>query len=561
MSYQQETRLGDSIVITPYNAGRTIGSAIWRIIKGENEVLYTNSIWRGTDKLLDGYATSAQWRPTLWITDARAGAEDKLGRLDDFFTQIRRRVDQGHVVLVPVDGVSRAPEILLQLNDYWMREGLPQNIYFLSHASQQIIETVNQMSEWLHERLTQHVLQTTQACFELPKVNCIVDVNDLPQGGYVVLATSDTLGHGFSRRIFLANCSKASQVVYFTTRQPKGSLAEALRADNTHRDLALVETYREPLSGEELLAFRQAREMERLREAIVDRFSDSDESDDADQPEAEKPAAALPLRSRFQFAAPRRPVLTDYGAHIEHADYAKGAQHAALVDEKSAAAINQPVVVRSIIEEPEDVPSKYCRNELDFAFRATALYFDFEARTKFFQLKSLLQKYSPPHIVIIGANHESTMMLHDVIKDNIKSIVSTPSIGENVFLTLDQSTLKIGLSRALYNRLDFRKIDDFSEVAYIEAVLVPDDVVGRSAKPRDGVVPHHASFIGHISMPDLVNRFNERGLKTVLQNGIFVGARQIEVRQTGDNTISVEGVMCADFVKVRNIIQEMFAMV
>jgi hypothetical protein len=303
--------------------------------------------------------------------------------------------------------------------------------------------------------------------------------------------------------------------------------------------------------------------MERLRDATVDRFSDSDEMDDENQPEAEvgKLIAAQPLKSRFQFAMPRRPPLTDYGVHIEHIDYAKGAQHAALVDEKTAQAIAQPLAVRSIVEDPEDVPSKYCKNKLVFTFRATSMYFDFEARIKFFHLKALLQRYSPPHVIIIGANHEATMMLHDVIKDNMKAIVSTPNIGENVFLTFDQSSMKIGLSRALYNRLDFKKIDGFSDVAYLDAVLAPDDVIGRSAQPIDDVVPHHASFIGKIDLPELMERLKDCGLKVMFANGLIVGRRKIEVRQTGENTISVEGVMCADFVKIRNIIQEMFAMV
>jgi cleavage and polyadenylation specificity factor subunit 2 len=566
MSYQEELTIGDNIIITPYKAGRTIGSAIWRITKGENEVIYTNSIWQGSDRLLDGYQTSAQWHPTLWILDARGGADDKTIRADEylsFFQTIRKRVDQGHVVLLPVDGVSRALEILLQLHEFWESQGLLQNIYFLSHTSQQIIETVNQMSEWLHQELTQKVLQTTQSCFDLPRVTCITDMNDLPPGGYVVLATSDTLEHGFSRRIFLANGSRPSQLVCFTTKQPKGSLAEMLTTDNTHRDIPLVEKLREPLIGEELLAYRQQQEMARLREATVDRFSDSDETDEENQPEADlgKVVTAQPLKSRFQFAIPKRPPMTDYGVHIEHADYAKGVQHAALVDEKTAQAIAQPLVGRSIVEDPEEVPSKYCRTEQLFQFKATSMYFDFEARTKFFRLKALLQRYSPAHVIIIGANHEATMTLHDVLKDNMKAFISTPSIGENVFLTFDQSTLKIGLSRALYNRLDFKKIDDFSEVAYLDAVLAPDDVIGRSAKPVDEVVPHHASFIGKIDMPALMGRLTDQGLKVVFQNGLIVGRRKIEVRQTGDNTISVEGVMCADFIKLRNIIQEMFAMV
>jgi Cft2 family RNA processing exonuclease len=380
--YQQELRIADGIETTPYNAERTIGSAIWRITQGENEIIYTNSIWRGADRLLDGYYTSAQWHPTLWIVDARAGADDKPVRPEEFFQTIRKRVDQGHIVLLPVDGVSRALEILLQLHDFWEHQGLPQTIYFLSYKSQQIIETVNQTSEWFHQNLTKIVLQTTQSCFDLPKVSCISDINDLPPNGFVVLATSDTLEHGFSRRIFLKNCSKPSQLIYFTTRQPKGSLAEMLRTDNTHRDLPLIEEFKEPLTGDDLLSYRK-QEVERMSYATVDHFSDSDESDDGNQPEADtgKLLAAQPLRNRFQFAMPKRPPLTDYGLHIEHADYAKGAQHAALVDEKTAQAISQSLVVRSIVEEPEDVPSKYYGNELVFAFKATLMYFDFEART------------------------------------------------------------------------------------------------------------------------------------------------------------------------------------
>jgi cleavage and polyadenylation specificity factor subunit 2 len=563
MTYGQEMRLGDNIIVTPYNAGRSIGSAVWRITKGENEVLYTNSIWQGNDRLLDRFAMSPEWHPTLWILDARAGAGEKQKPVDEFFfKQIRMRVDQGNIVLLPVDGVSRALEILFLLNEHWTQRSMPRNIYFLSHTSKQVVETVNQLAEWLNESVKKMVLETTLSPFDLEKVEYISEMSDLPQGGVVVLATSDSLEHGFSRKIFLQSASRPNQLVFFTTRQPRGSLAESLRTDNTHRDIELLEQYREPLTGAELLQFRQMRDLERAGEATIDRFSSSDEPSDYEGPEEpDKVVVPQTLKNRFQFASQRRQSPTDYGSSIDHSEYAKGIQHAALVDEQTAQQILAPVVIRSIVEEPEDVPSKFVQNKLVFQFRATCDYFDFEARTNFFQLKALLQKYSPQHIIIIGAGHEPTMQLHDIIKDCMKTIVSTPGVGENVYLTPGQSAMKIGLSRALYNRLDFKKVNDFNEVAFLDAVLAADDMGGRSARPVEHALPHHANFIGKISMPALRDLLTERGMTTTFKGGIFVGARKIEVRQVGENTIAVEGPMCADFIKIRNIIQEMLPMV
>jgi hypothetical protein len=74
----QEMRLGHKIIIMTFNAGCSIGSTIRRIAKGENEVLYTDSMLVATDHLLDGYQTSAQWHPALWIIEAGACKESGL---------------------------------------------------------------------------------------------------------------------------------------------------------------------------------------------------------------------------------------------------------------------------------------------------------------------------------------------------------------------------------------------------------------------------------------------------------------------------------------------------
>jgi hypothetical protein len=418
------------------------------------------------------------------------------------------------------------------------------------------------MSEWLRKKLMQRVVQTVLSPFELTNVKCVTRISELPfekEIGFIVFATSDTLEHGFSRKIFLNNVGGHTNIVYFTTREPKNSLAEQLRVDNTHRDLQLVERYREPLSDQELLEYRRRKELERINESTI-----ADEGEDDDNlEEIEKIVSVQMLKRGFQFAASRRSTLTDYGADIDKKEYAKGVTHAALIDEKVVQAIPLAPTIKSVIEEPEEVPTKLIERERVFGFKATSLYFDFDARTNFFTMKGFLQKCSPAHIIVIGGTLKSTMNLQDVIKQNMKGIVSTPSVLENVFLTLDQLSMKIGLSRALYTRLDFRKVDEFSEISYIDAVLANDDISGLvSARPVEASSAHRANFVGKISIPDLRDKVVEHGMKAVTgQAKLVCGRRKVEVRQVGENTLAMDGVMCADFIRVRNIIQEMLPMV
>ncbi|OHT01772.1 hypothetical protein TRFO_31289 [Tritrichomonas foetus] len=567
MTYQQECTLGENIIITPYKAGRSIGGAVWRIVKGQNEIIYSNSIYNGNDRHLGGFdqAVISQWHPTLWIVDARAddrGGDEKAIETR-FFKPIFDKLNDNKIVLFPVDGLARTLEVLIHLNDEWIKRNIQAPIYFLSHSSSQIYNAVNQLTEWLNRELTEKVLSTIESPFELKSVHFINEIGQIPnlgREGCVILATSDTLERGFSRQLFLKHVGKSTNLIFFTTKEPEGSLAKQLMSDNTHRDLNLIEKYREPLTGQELFDYKTKKEMEHFNQNI--RMSESDTEGDSDNSEENNSTQQLTMKSRFQFTCRKKAAVTDYGAQIDPSEYAKGVQHAVLHDKETKASVTTPVVARSFLEEPEEVPSKLVENKIVFHFVATSRFYSFDARTNFFTLQQFLKKASPSHVIIIGSTLEQTMKLHDVIKDNINTIVSTPSVGETVYLTHDQSSMKIGLSRALYSRLDFKKYDEHNEVAYIDAILATDDISGLvSAKPVEVSQPHHANFVGKIDMPNLRQRLNDAGIKHTGKGKLVCGPRKVEVRQVSENALSVEGPMCADFIKIRNIIQDMLPMI
>lgn len=569
MTYQQEKELGDNIIITPYKSGRSIGGAVWKITKGQNEVIYTNSIYNGNDKHLGGFnqADISQWHPTLWIVDARGPErserpnDEKAMRMN-FLNPITKKLDENKTVLLPVDGLARTLEILIQLNDYWAKNNDSRPIYFLSHSSQQICKYVNQLTDWLNKDLTEKFINSIETPFDLKYVRCVTEISEISNINNepcVILATSDTLERGFSRKLFLKYIGNLTNLVFFTTREPKGTLSEQLRIDNTHRTLNLIERYREPLKGAELDEYRQKKEAEHNQ--IIHSSETDTETDDENMEDKTSGISQMTIKNKFQFTMNKKPPVTDYGLQIDPQEYAKGVSHAALIDDKAQPQMSAPVP-RSFLEEPDDVPSKFIENEIQFDFRATSKFYSFEARTNFFTLQQFLKKATPSQVIIIGANLESTMKLHDVIKDNITTTVSTPNVLEPVYLSRDQASMKIGLSRALYHRLDFKKVDDHNEVAYIDATLTQDEISGLvSAKPVDVLQPHHANFVGKIDMPDLRVRLTNAGISNEGKGKLICGKRKVEVRQVNENTISVEGPICADFIKISNIIQEMLPMI
>lgn len=567
MNYGQEMQLGDNIIITPYESGRSIGGAVWRIVKGQNEVIYTNSIYNGKDRHLNGFnqANISQWHPTLWIVDARGSTNrqdtnDKNNLEKKFFRPILEKLKQNKTVLLPVDGLARTLELLMVLNDFWeKRPNDPRPIYFLSHYSVDIYDTVNKFTDWLNSDLKKKFTETLEKPFELPRIRCIKKIEDiegLGQQPCIILATSDTLERGFSRQLFIDTIGRSSNLIFFTTAEPKNSLAEQLRVDNTHRQFTLIERHREELQGVELIEYNAKKDAEQAIHS-----SESDESDSDDHQEVSSITQAT-IRSKFQFSMKKKSSVTDYGVEVEAADYAHGVEHAALLSEAMAAQITAANEI-SVLQEPELPPSKYEEKEISFFFDATSQFYSFEARSNFFTLQQFLMKASPSHVIIIGGSPESTMTFHKVITDELRqTIVSTPSVMEQVYLTRDQASMRIGISRALYHRLDFKKIDDHNEVAYIDANLTTDDISGTvSAKPVDHLQPHLAQFVGKIELPLLRDRLTQANIKNTGMGSLICGPWKIEVKQISEKIISVEGIMCPDFIKIRNIIQDMLPMV
>ena len=50
-------------------------------------------------------------------------------------------------------------------------------------------------------------------------------------------------------------------------------------------------------------------------------------------------------------------------------------------------------------------------------------------------------------------------------------------------------------------------------------------------------------------------------MKVTGEGELICGSRKVKVRQVSEDTLSIDGEMCVDFIKVRNLIQNLLPMV
>ena len=122
IDFHQEIDI-DGVKVTPYRAGHVLGAAMFNIDIGGLRVLYTGDYSRTFDRHLPG-ADLPPIPPHVVIVEATYGVsphsprEERERRLTDM---VRRVLNRGGKVLLPVVALGRAQEVLLILEDYWVK--------------------------------------------------------------------------------------------------------------------------------------------------------------------------------------------------------------------------------------------------------------------------------------------------------------------------------------------------------------------------------------------------------------------------------------------------------
>jgi cleavage and polyadenylation specificity factor subunit 3 len=224
----------DGIKVTPYRAGHVLGACMFQIDIGGLRVLYTGDYSRTPDRHLPG-ADLPSIPPHVVICESTYGVSPHSPREERerrFTDRVHQILNRGGKVLLPVVALGRAQELLLILEDYWVKHpelaGVP--IYQASALARRAMTVYQTYINVLNSDMKAAFEEANPFVFN--HVNHLAHTSGLDNvGPCVVLATPSMLQSGLSRELFEAWCGDAANGVIIADFAVQGTLAREILSD------------------------------------------------------------------------------------------------------------------------------------------------------------------------------------------------------------------------------------------------------------------------------------------------------------------------------------------
>jgi cleavage and polyadenylation specificity factor subunit 3 len=139
ISVHQQITPCPGISFTPYHAGHVLGACMFLIDIVGLKILYTGDYSREEDRHLM-QAELPPIRPDVLITESTYGVQAHQGRLEKelrFTSLVHSIIKRGGHALLPVYALGRAQELLLILEEYWIKHPELHNVpvYYASNLA------------------------------------------------------------------------------------------------------------------------------------------------------------------------------------------------------------------------------------------------------------------------------------------------------------------------------------------------------------------------------------------------------------------------------------------
>ncbi|KAL8141831.1 hypothetical protein V2J09_014863 [Rumex salicifolius] len=605
LNYSQNHHLsgkGEGIVIAPHVAGHLLGGTIWKITKDGEDVIYAVDFNHRKEMHLNGTGLESFVRPAVLITDAYnalINQPSKRQRDQEFLDTIMRTLRSDGKVLLPVDTAGRALEILLMLEQHWAQHHLTYPIFFLTYVSSSTVDYAKSFLEWMSDSIAKSFEQTRENPFVLKNVTLLVNKSELekvPDGPKIVLASMASLEAGFSHDIFVEWATDPRNLILFTERGQFGTLARMLQADPPPKAVKATISKRIPLVGEELAAYEeeQNRKKEEALRASLIKEEESSVTHTAD-PSADDPMAVdshdteglsdgglygtayrdvlidgfVPPSSSV---APMFPfydhsaVWDDFGEVINPDDY--------VIKEEN---MDQPFMQDGDLGRLDEAtaslildstPSKVVSTELTVQVKCFLVYMDFEGRSDGRSIKSILAHVAPLKLVLVHGSAEATEHLKQHCLKHVCPHVYAPQIEESIDVTSDLCAYKVQLSEKLMSNVLFKKLGEY-EVAWVdaEAGKTENDMLSL-LPPSSPPMPHNSVLVGDIKMADFKQFLASKGVQAEFSAGALRCGEFITLRKVGDPSqkgggagsqqIVIEGPLTEEYYKIREYLYSQF---
>lgn len=236
--YGEVTTITDELKLTYHNAGHILGSATVHLHVGEGmyNIVHTGDMKYGFTRLFDPASTKYPRVDALFIESTYGGHNDISKSRNDsemeLMETIKRTVDNGGKVLIPVFAVGRSQEIQLVLENYMTGNGkykmdIP---VFLDGMVLEASAIHTAYPEYMKESLRNRILNN-RSPFESEIFEVIKGEreNIIEQGPAIIVASSGMLNGGASLEYFKALADDPKNTVIFVGYNSANSLGRRLQ--------------------------------------------------------------------------------------------------------------------------------------------------------------------------------------------------------------------------------------------------------------------------------------------------------------------------------------------
>lgn len=310
--FQTLSLLENRLVLTPYNAGHTLGGTFWLICKRLEKIIYAPAWNHSKDSFLNGASflssttgnpLSSLVRPTALITNTDLGSVvSHKKRTEKFLQLVDATLANGGAVLLPTTLSGRFFELLHLVDEHL--QGAPIPVYFLSFSGTKVLNYASNLAEWMSTQLAKEFEDSSATSdsmhhrhpFDATKVDLLLNANELIQlvGPKIVFASGMDLNNGdISTEAFQCLCQDEKTTIILTEKSHFGyddtigsqlydewsRLAKQKQNSKTPEDGVAVPlekaiplkgwTKEEPLSSEERAEFEQRINIQRKQKLLA----------------------------------------------------------------------------------------------------------------------------------------------------------------------------------------------------------------------------------------------------------------------------------------------------
>uniref|UniRef100_A0A0E0C6S1 Cleavage and polyadenylation specificity factor subunit 2 n=1 Tax=Oryza meridionalis TaxID=40149 RepID=A0A0E0C6S1_9ORYZ len=189
----------------------------------------------------------------------------------------------------------------------------------------------------------------------------------------------------------------------------------------------------------------------------------------------------------------------------------------------------------------DSTPSKVISNEMTVQVKCSLAYMDFEGRSDGRSVKSVIAHVAPLKLVLVHGSAEATEHLKMHCSKNSDLHVYAPQIEETIDVTSDLCAYKVQLSEKLMSNVISKKLGEH-EIAWVDAEVGKADDKLTLLPPSSTPAAHKSVLVGDLKLADFKQFLANKGLQG----------------STGSQQIVIEGPLCEDYYKIRELLYSQF---